>query len=44
MWSIGKGSGIFRQYSHLFDFHLKAYYMYVCIVTWKLFASNVSSV
>ena len=24
MWSIGKGSEIFREYSHLFEFHLKA--------------------
>ena len=25
IWSIGKGSEIFRENSHLFDFHLKAY-------------------
>ena len=24
---FGKGSEIFREYSHLFDFHLKAYYV-----------------
>ena len=30
IWSIGKGSEIFREYSRLFDFHLKAYY--VCII------------
>ena len=41
MWSIGKGSQIFWEYSHLFDFHLKAYY--VCIVTWKLLTWNVLS-
>ena len=29
IWSIGKGLEIFREYSHLFDFHLKAYY--VCV-------------
>ena len=28
MWSFGKGSEIFRENSPLFDFHLKAYYMY----------------
>ena len=43
MWSIGnKGSEIFRENSHLFDFHLKAYY--VCRVTWKLFTWNVLSI
>ena len=40
IWSVGKGSEIFPENSHLFDFHLKAYY--VCIVvTWKLFPWNV---
>ena len=38
IWSVGiKGSEIFRDNSHLFDFYLKAYYVHVCIVTWKLF-------
>ena len=27
IWSVGKGSEIFRENSHLFDFHLKAYYV-----------------
>ena len=32
IWSVGKGSEIFRENSHdLFDLHLKGYY--VCIVT-----------
>ena len=31
IWSVGKGSEIFRENSHVFDFHLKGYY--VCIVT-----------
>ena len=31
IWSVRKGSEIFRENSHLFDFHLKAYY--VCRVT-----------
>ena len=31
IWSVGKGSEIFRENSHLFDFHPKAYH--VCIVT-----------
>ena len=35
IWSIGKGSEIFRENSHLFEFHLTAYH--VCIVTWNLF-------
>ena len=39
IWSFGKGSEIFRENSHLFDFHLKAYY--VCIVTWKSKTWNV---
>ena len=42
IWSIGKGSEIFRENSHLFDFHLQVYY--VCIVTWKLFTWNVLSI
>ena len=42
LWSIGKGSEIFRENSHLFDFHLKAYY--VCIAIWKLFTWNVLSI
>ena len=29
IWSFGKGLGIFQENSHLFDFHMKAYY--VCI-------------
>ena len=28
IWSFGKGSEIFRENSHLFDFHLKAYYVH----------------
>ena len=28
IWSVGKGSEIFRENSHLFDFHLKAYYVH----------------
>ena len=40
MWSIGKGSEIFREYSHLFDFHLKAYY--VCMHRYmKIFNSEI---
>ena len=31
IWSIGTESEIFQENSHLFDFHLKAYY--VCTVT-----------
>ena len=31
IWSVGKGPEIFRENSHLFDFHLNAYN--VCIVT-----------
>ena len=42
IWSFGKGSEIFRENSHLFDFHLKAYY--VCIVIWKLFTWNLLSI
>ena len=44
IWSFGKGSEIFWENSHLFDFHLIAYYMYVCIYTWKLFTWNVLSI
>ena len=29
IWSLGKGSEIFQEYSHLFDFYLKAYYVYI---------------
>ena len=25
IWSVGKGSEIFQENSHLFDFHLKAH-------------------
>ena len=27
IWSFGKRSEIFQENSHLFDFHLKAYYV-----------------
>ena len=27
---IGKGSEIFREISHLFDFHMKAFYVHSC--------------
>ena len=42
IWSVGKGSEIFRENFHMFDFHLKAYY--VCIVTWKLFTWHAPSI
>ena len=36
IWSIGEDQKSFERIPHLFDFHLKAYY--VCkVVTWKLF-------
>ena len=43
IWSISKGSEIFQENSHLFDFHLKAL-LCMHVVTWNLFTWNVLSI
>ena len=39
IWSVGKGSEIFRENSHLFDFHLKA--CYKCMQSYMKFSPEM---